>query len=323
MGSVKRVVDSQSTLYVIHISAMEIAVNTSAMIHLWIEQALPTMACARAFALLKYGSIQDHPYYGPLLLSVARLAKHQQNGVTSPKKLTRATESLALNLAQFPQEDWLSLIPDTDRLKLMIVERANLEIAFRRDPKGSIDLEAFARDPQSVHRSSVQDTLQQGLDFLMGIPITSPLDAFNEIMAEYTNANLFRLKRPVCLALATDIDTLSVQLESRLVVYADLVNHLWSYIRTHEHKDELVKRLMEELEEGVNTCGNGKVSRLVNVLAGFEDGIGTADLQSVFQTKMAALYSLTDRLTQAQELFREYAIPEDEQESWLCALEES
>jgi len=302
---------------------MEIAVNTSAMIHLWIEQALPTMACARAFALLKYGSFQDHPYYEPLLLSVARLAKHRHNGVVSPKKLTRATESLALNLAQFPQEDWLSLIPDTDRLKPMIVERANLEIGFRRDPKGSIDLEAFARDPESVHRSSVQESLPKGLDFLMAVPLPSPLDAFNEIMNEYMAADLFRLKRPVCLALATDIDTLSVQLESRLVVYADLLNHLWSYIRSHKHKAELIKRLMEELEEGLDTCGNGKVSRLVNVLAGFEDGIGSGDLQSIFQNKMAALRPLTDRLARAQALFREYAIPVDQQEVWLQALEES
>jgi len=302
---------------------MEIAVNTSAMIHLWNEQGLPTMDCARAFALLKYGSIQDHPYYGPLLLSVARLAKHQHNGVTSPKKLARATESLALNLVQFPEGDWLSLIPDTDRLLPLILERVNLNIAVRRDPKGSIDLEAFARDPQSVHRSSVQESLQKGLDFLMTVPITPPLDSFNEIVNEYMGADLFRQKRPVCLALALDIDTLSVQIGPQLIVYADLLNHLWAYIRGHEHKGELVKRLMEELEEGMNTCGNGKVSRLVNVLAGFEEGILVADLESAFQSKMAALRSLPDRLYSAQELFREYAIPVDEQESWLQALEES
>jgi hypothetical protein len=302
---------------------MEIAVNTSAMIHLWNEQGLPTMDCARAFALLKYGSIQDHPYYGPLLLSVARLAKHRQNGVTSPKKLARATESLALNLVQFPEGDWLSLIPDTDRLLPLILERVNLNIAVRRDPKGSIDLEAFARDPQSVHRSSVQESLQKGLDFLMTVPITPPLDSFNEIVNEYMGADLFRQKRPVCLTLALDIDTLSVQIGPQLIVYADLLNHLWAYIRGHEHKGELVKRLMEELEEGMNTCGNGKVSRLVNVLAGFEEGILVADLESAFQSKMAALRSLPDRLHSAQELFREYTIPMDQQMVWLQALEDS
>jgi hypothetical protein len=302
---------------------MEIAVNASAMIHLWIEQGLPTMDCARAFALVKYGSAQGHPYYEPLLLSVARLAKHQRCGVVSLKRLTRATDSLALNLAQFPQEDWLSLIPESERLRPMIVERANLDIGFRRDPKGSIDLEAFARDPESVHRSSVQESLPKGLDFLMAVPLPSPLDAFNEIMNEYMAADLFRLKRPVCLALATDLDTLSVQLGSRLVVYADLLNHLWAYIRAHEHKAELIKRLMEELEEGLDTCGNGKVSRLVNVLAGFEDGIAGPDLQDVFQTKMAALRSLPDHLRAAQELFREYNIPVDQQESWLQALMEA
>jgi len=302
---------------------MEIAVISSAMVHLWNEQGLPTMSCARAFALLKYGSIQDHPFYGPLLLSVSRLAKHRHNGVTSPKKLARATESLALNLAQFPNEDWFALIPESERLRPIILERMNLDIAFRRDPVGSIDLEAFARDPQSVHRSSVQDSLQQGLDFLMTVPLTYSLDAFNEIVNEYMAADLFRSKRPVCLALATDIDTLSVQLGPRLIVYADLLNHLWAYIRNHEHKGELVKRLMEELEEGVDSCGNGKVSRLINVIAGFEEGITATDLQEIFQTKMAALRPLTDRLRAAQELFREYMIPVDEQESWLQALEES
>jgi hypothetical protein len=301
---------------------MEIAVNTSAMIHLWVEQGLPTMDCARAFALLKYGSIQDHPYYGSLLLSVARLAKHQKNGVTSPKKLTRATESLALNLLQFPEIDWLALIPLSEHLRPLIMERVEQQIGFRRDPEGSIDLEAFARDSQSVHRSSVQGTLQQGLDFLRKIPVVPGMDAFNEIMTEYTSANLFRQKRNVCLALATDIDTLSVQLEHQIIKYATIMDHLWAYIRGHEHRAELVKRLMEELEEGVDTCGNGKVSRLINVLAGFEDRIGSSDLQSVFQTKMAALRPLADRLHLAQELFREYMIPVDKQTSWLLALEE-
>ena len=300
---------------------MEIAVNTSAMIHLWIEQGLPTMDCARAFALLKYGSVQDHPFYGPLLLSVTRLAKHRQNGVTSPKKLTRATESLALNLVQFPEIDWLALIPESDRMRPLILERANLNIGFRRDPVGSIDLEAFARDPESVHRSSVQDTLQQGLDFLMAIPLVPGTNTFHEILNEYITANLFRSKRNICKTLAVDLDTLSVQIGVKTIAYTDLLDHLWAYIKGHEHKDALVKRLMEELEEGLDTCGNGKVSRLVNVLAGFEDGIGSGDLQEVFQSKMAALRSLPDRLQQAQELFREYAIPMDQQMVWLNALE--
>jgi len=303
---------------------MEIAVNVSAMIHLWYEQGLPTMDCARAFALLKYGSIQDHPFYGPLLLSVARLAKHRHNGVTSLKKLTRATESLALNLVQFPEGDWLSLIPDTDRLKPIIVERANLQIGFRRDPVGSIDLEAFARDPESVHRSSVQDTLQQSLDFLMAVPVPTDMNAFHEILNEYITANLFRIKRPVCKTLAVDLDTLSVQIGDKTILYTDLLDHLWAYIRSHTHRTTLVERLMEELEEGLDSCGNGKVSRLVNVLAGFEEGIiVAADLQEIFQAKIAALRSLPDRLDSAQKLFREYAIPVDEQTSWLQALEDS
>ena len=46
---------------------------------------------------------------------------------------------------------------------------------------------------------------------------------------------------------------------------------LWSYIVESEYKDEMVQRLLEELEEMSGTCSSGFASRLVNVISGFDE----------------------------------------------------
>lgn len=46
---------------------------------------------------------------------------------------------------------------------------------------------------------------------------------------------------------------------------------LWSYMIEHESKEEMMKRLLDELEEMAGTCSSGFVSRLVNSITGFGD----------------------------------------------------
>jgi len=46
---------------------------------------------------------------------------------------------------------------------------------------------------------------------------------------------------------------------------------IWKYISKHEYKNELQKRLLEELQEMAGTCSSGFASRLVNVISGFDD----------------------------------------------------
>lgn len=46
---------------------------------------------------------------------------------------------------------------------------------------------------------------------------------------------------------------------------------IWSYILSNEFKDELIKRLLQELEEMSGTCSSGFIGRLINTLSGFGD----------------------------------------------------
>ena len=46
---------------------------------------------------------------------------------------------------------------------------------------------------------------------------------------------------------------------------------IWSYILEHKYKEELTKRLIQELSDSAGTCSSGYLSRLVNVLSGYDD----------------------------------------------------
>ena len=48
-----------------------------------------------------------------------------------------------------------------------------------------------------------------------------------------------------------------------------IIVKIWSYINNNENKDEMEKRLLEELEDMSGTCSSGFLSRLINVLSGF------------------------------------------------------
>jgi hypothetical protein len=53
-----------------------------------------------------------------------------------------------------------------------------------------------------------------------------------------------------------------------------ILTKLWFYINHHEDsREELLKRLFEELEEMAGTCTSGFIMRLLNTLSGFEEGL--------------------------------------------------
>jgi hypothetical protein len=310
---------------------IEISVYTSSMLNLWLEQNLPGLNCAKAFALIKYGNIKNSPHYKALMEAMLRLYKQQHHSKETPYntlseyKRTYALQALDSALNQFPMDDeeWLALIPTTDRLKGRIMERYRRSIGSRRDPEGSIDLEAFANDSQSVHRAPVQNAINEGLRVLMASPLPEGLDSFNEIMREFTSRGQFREKYTMLYTFACDMDTLSVSLNDSTYKYIDVVNHLWAKIRNHSQKEELFKRLSEEMEEGYQYCANGKIARLINVLVGFEEGfVIPLDPREVFQNKIAELIPLPleERTSRAMQMFRDYSIREDEQGAWLEAL---
>jgi hypothetical protein len=204
-----------------------------------------------------------------------------------------------------------------------------LEHTHIPDPDGGINLAAFATDKQNVHRSSVQTSASTTIDHLFQtIPAVVP---------DATDAVCGAIQRVLATKSIVQERTIKTflydyaHIEACGHMYGVVVDHVWTYISKHAHKDELERRLVEELVDGYQQCSNGKMVRLVNTLQGFDalmPPTASRPSKDVFQHRFAKLAAADDtpldhRERDAFELFREFDIPASEQGAWIEALRAS
>jgi hypothetical protein len=97
-----------------------------------------------------------------------------------------------------------------------------------------------------------------------------------------------------------------------------------------EIQKELFRRLTEEILEGVGLCAQGKMTRLANVLRGFDPEIDACvspvpskeQFQNRFVVITKSMLPIPMQKGLALQLMEECLIPEGERGEWLAALEE-
>jgi hypothetical protein len=145
------------------------------------------------------------------------------------------------------------------------------------------------------------------------------VDAFNDVKLVKWSSNL---KEKVITEITNDY----FNTEAFSIPYGNVLDHVWCFIVTHEHRRQLIIRLAQEVQEGIKQCSNGKMARLVNVLRGFDDTLDSIPspeaMKVMFQNKIARLIErpLQERRHAAMLLFDEYKIPDEEREAWLIPL---
>jgi hypothetical protein len=112
-------------------------------------------------------------------------------------------------------------------------------------------------------------------------------------------------------------------------LYRRTLRGLWANIQTKngELYKELVKRLWEECSEAVGLCATGHISRLTNVLVGFDEKfLPQVSIQEMFQNAMAAIgqqdVSPEEKRVMARKVMDEMKIPHEERDPWLEAFSE-
>jgi hypothetical protein len=195
------------------------------------------------------------------------------------------------------------------------------QVVFARDPVGDVDLRAFGQDNQSVHRSAIQNSTEAALAIVMTRPLHAGQNTMHEFAVEL-NKGEFQHRRQVFLELEQDI---ARNLEAFNHSYKNVLDHVWASIRNNVNKQELTKRLYEELLEGSRMCSNGKMCRLLTVLQGYDDQVVAVIGRDAFQSKFATLANLPFNAREAAALrtFNEYGIPEEERQVWLEPLLEA
>ena len=342
------------------IHLMKIIYYARRVVDMWEAHAIAGYDIPKAYAVILYKP-HNTAEFTTLLTALVKL-HFLDNGnhpdVETYRDVPQAEKdevitAISTALAPFLPIDPFAVLPEGDKMRAKILARRRAErlaeleaeraaaeairqaqfaadlrerpVVFQRDPEGGINLRAFATDTQNIHRSSVQESTHKSVVALMKRPTLEGVEVLPEIVESMNDTKILRWSNPVnkdrvVMELTHDyFNTMAFD-----TPYSDVVDRVWAFVRGHTSYKDLVRRLAEELYEGLGMCSNGKMARLINVLQGFDETLETEAPKEVFQFRMAALRKLpmADREAAARALFVEFKIPEEMHEVWLDPLRE-
>jgi hypothetical protein len=131
------------------------------------------------------------------------------------------------------------------------------------------------KNSQNVHNHAVEESVEKMIEYISTfVPRTvSPytFEKAKDDLTELIKAEPDEAKRVILESAMVRI-TIDRAIYGRFhLSLAHIIAKMWTYIQDSPHRDELQKRLLEELIDSNNKCSSGYVSRIVNTLSGFGD----------------------------------------------------
>jgi len=127
---------------------------------------------------------------------------------------------------------------------------------INRYSSSSYDNFKLYKNSENVHTNSIQDTFRKSLQSLMNDEIDKSINFLEYIDNSLKEYIVYNLNDKTILV-------------NTYLTYEDIFNHVMSRIMKSNDKNELLKRVHEEIKESINLCFTGKITRLVNSLNGF------------------------------------------------------
>lgn len=206
-----------------------------------------------------------------------------------------------------------------------LVEQWDAEKVVVVDPKK--DLAALADDKQNVHTRVVMKQMNDTMDSLKTVSVPKKQKTLDEILNCWveTVPNVTHQIDSVYQDMSKWGNEKSV-VEENDYLYRKTLRGVWAKIKTYDGdiRIELVKRLWEECFESVGMCAQGHLTRLANVMVGFDsEAVTVISPMEDFQNKMAALAlsSREDKIAEATLLMDAIKMPSQDRDTWLEALE--
>jgi hypothetical protein len=210
-------------------------------------------------------------------------------------------------------------------------------------------LPPIAQDSQSVHRTSVNESVMESIKVLKAIPwkhkvwpiyhdetkkkfpggrkLFEHIFLWSDIYTRQESKEMFPKLLPILekngISAITNSNEEVFGVKPWIVIYKTCQ---WAWERPVDEQREIFKRLLEESYEGRDMCIQGKVARYVNVLSGFHPDIRVGlSGKELLQDRMARLAQREGmkpeaRMEEGRGILRDAAVPEAEWETWLEPL---
>lgn len=167
---------------------------------------------------------------------------------------------------------------------------------------------------QNVHHKKVEESLNEGLEFLQGFEIMKYRG--KPITFEIVEKKILKLDKTKETELKVALNRIYMD-RALYSAYNCTLSHIllkiWTYICDHEKEKELKIRLVQELCDMADTCSSGFATRLLNTISGFGDfsvRISWADqIAGNLSGRLNALIRDMDNLTLQEKILNEMTLP--------------
>jgi hypothetical protein len=206
--------------------------------------------------------------------------------------------------------------------------------AVRRAAPAVPRLQALARDTQNVHTREVaeqtNDATEKLLDFYEKNCTTKKFRAPDWFAAKWLpeKYGAWNLVANVVDDMQRwySIKTCRTNNDHLYRKCLDALYGMIKQVKDEETRKELFKRAFEECSEAVGMCCEGHLSRLCNVMVGFDDNFKPpVPIGELLQNAIAKIAQseadANDKVAEANKVFNELNVPEPERVVWLEALE--
>jgi hypothetical protein len=190
------------------------------------------------------------------------------------------------------------------------------------------ELQKLASDEQNVHTRVINRQTKQYMDIINSVNVPKDQKTLDDIVTAWLSVS----EIPWSKISIVYNDMVMWGKKGTIFsegdyLYRKVLRSLWSLIKTHEGDvyKELLNRLWEECLESVGMCGQGHISRLANVLVGFNSKfISPQSIMERFQEQVSEIaakeISIEDKISEAILIMNEIEMPAEERQNWLDAF---
>lgn len=212
-------------------------------------------------------------------------------------------------------EEFSGSITEFNRFQILSYVETN-QVMSRVDTK----LMKIATENQSVHLDEIEEKTRRNIGLLCAIPLPPHIQTLDFLFDRWT------VRKEVHLA-SLPLFFQDVSKWYQLKEYKIALDGALAKILDDENQDQLFVRMLQELWEGQNMCLTGRLARICNIFAGFDEDFSTdmpvkQKMQNLFAQLALANVNMDKKRKRARDILQEFRVPEEEWHAWLEALSE-
>lgn len=246
------------------------------------------------------------------------------------KVMKHKYEDMLINnkISLFDIEEDFEMEDECPALLVKLMELLNSwYLIYKPKIEAKDELAALARDTQNVHTGVVNKQTRTSMNLMISATVPKGQRTLDEILTAWV------MDLKIGAAMSEVYKDMLYWADKNMIIndgdylYRRALRGLWAKIKSYDYETrmELTKRLWEECNESVGMCAQGHLSRLANVLVGFDAQFKSPQsLKESLQEALAYISTLEEpvesKILKATQLMDELELPQEERQVWLDAF---